>query len=726
MPIARIHPMRATFPTLTLLFLILSTPVAGCNRSDDGATEGKQTLSGVAAGCNVLLITMDTTRADRLGCYGYAAARTPALDVLAGSGVRLDQAFAQAPITLPSHTTLMTGAYPPEHGVRDNFRHALGAELPTLAETFRRHGYQTGAFVAATVLNARYGLERGFESYDDDLGERHDLRGDIVADKALAWLERLDGQPFFCWVHFFDPHAPYAPPPEYLTETQDAYDGEIAFMDAQVGRLLGWLAANGLRRETLVVAVGDHGESLGEHGYSWHALLVYDGIMRVPLLFSLPGRLPAGATRVDLAGVVDVMPTVLELFGWPIPEEVSGVSLVGALAGSELPPRTIYGETDFPFEAFGWSPLRCLIDGRWKYIRAPRAELYDRGADPGETNNIADRHADVVVRLEQQLGALESRMRQRAGTPVRIDTATLRALRSLGYVGGPVSAGAAGAGRRNPIEMVGVVEGFRKAESLLQVGRTEEALALIEPAAQRSPESFVLVELLGKAYASAGMLRVAEDTLLDALAIQPESPDTWYLLARVRQALQALPRAADACSKVLDLEPDYQPARDLLAELGHDIEQQAAQIAGLREQCKANPDSMETRIALGQLLARAGRRREALEVFRAGLRADPGDELLNNELAWLLATAPEDNLRDGQEAVRCARVACRGDLASDASAVDTLAAALAEAGLFEEAVQAAQRAAALAAEAGGSSGLDRAIRRRLKLYETQRPYRTPL
>ena len=356
----------------------LSLTVGGCQRADDVSDERPGSVPGRAVGCNVLLITMDTTRADRLGCYGWKRAWTPALDALARRGVRFEKAFAQVPITLPSHTVLLTGTYPPENGVRDNGRDALGSELPTLAEIFRQHGYRTGAFVAAAVLDSRYGLSRGFEVYNDTMAQiktsprRSQIPADLVCDRALAWLQQVEAEPFLCWVHFFDPHTPHQPPREYRVKTGDDYDGEIAFMDANVGRIVAWLTSKRLLSRTLIVAVADHGESLGEHGYKWHSLLVYDSIMRVPLLFSLPGRLPENTTCRGTARIVDIMPTVLELMGWPVSPEVTGASLVAALDGQTGPTRISYGETDYPYNSFGWSKLRCLVDGRWKYIRGPR------------------------------------------------------------------------------------------------------------------------------------------------------------------------------------------------------------------------------------------------------------------------------------------------------------------------------------------------------------------
>lgn len=544
----------------------------GCKDSKDGKSAS---ASEGAGGYNLLLITLDTTRADHIGCYGWTRAATPVLDSLARTGVKFEQAFSHAPITLPSHTSLLTGTLPPEHGVRDNGRYVLGPELPTLAEVYRQHGYKTGAFVAAGVLDSRYGLDRGFDTYDDEMprnpaGEPYrDRHGDAVCDRALTWLEQTRDKPFMCWVHFFDPHAPYVPPPAFLAKTGDPYDGEIAFVDAQIGRLMDWLKTNDLSSRTLVVAVADHGESLGDQGYLWHALLVYVSTMRVPLILSLPGRLPQGTSSPDMAGISDIMPTILDFMGWSVPDQVTGRSLLPALRGHTMPAHAIYGESDFPYNSFGWSKLRCLVNTRWKYIRAPKAELYDRLADPGETQNLTEVHPDVTQKLEADLAALEENMAVRESPVRRMDADTRQTLRSLGYVGGEPPQ-VEPANLKNPRDMVHVNTAFREAESLLGARRPKQAIALLEPAVKESPESFVLVEMLGKAYAMVGRFKEAERLLLEALVLYPDSADTYELLSITFASQSQFDKAIEACQKVLEIEPDHERGRALLEKLRAD------------------------------------------------------------------------------------------------------------------------------------------------------------
>ena len=309
---------------------------------------------------SVLLITLDTTRADRLGCYGYEPGRTPALDGLAARGVLFEQAFAQAPLTLPSHATMMTGRYPREHGLRVNGRGRLGGHHPTLASLFKERGYHTGAFVGSYALDSRFGLDRGFDVYVDDMSSEgesppFELRAGVVTDRALEWLAAGKRQPFFCWVHYFDPHDPYFPPKAFRGDDMDPYDGEIAYVDSQVRRLLDWLERSGWMRRTVVIVVGDHGESFGEHRESGHTDFLYDTNLHVPLIFAHPTLAVGGGRVGGVVEVADLFPTIVQLVGLKLPKDVLSRSLADALGGGKLEPRVAYSESLYLFSAFGWA-----------------------------------------------------------------------------------------------------------------------------------------------------------------------------------------------------------------------------------------------------------------------------------------------------------------------------------------------------------------------------------
>jgi arylsulfatase A-like enzyme len=341
---------------------------------------------------NVLLITLNTTRADRLGCYGYALALTPTLDALAAEGVLFERAYTPAPLTLPSHASIMTGLYPPKHGLLINGRGCLDESVSTLAEVVRDAGYDTGAFLGSFVLNSKFGLVRGFTEYDDDMtntdptddGLHRQRDGIWVVDAALKWLGRSRKQPFFCWVHLYDPHAPYLAHSDLFGDefAQRPYDAEIAYDDRQFARLVGFLKTRGLDSRTLVVVVGDHGEGLGEHSELRHGMTLYNSTMHVPLIFRRSNHLSAGRRISTNVSMVDVSPTILELLGLSGLRNATGRSFKPALLGELLPAIPCYGETDEPFIENGWSPQRSLTEGNWKYIKTTRQALNLRNPQP--------------------------------------------------------------------------------------------------------------------------------------------------------------------------------------------------------------------------------------------------------------------------------------------------------------------------------------------------------
>ena len=393
---------------------------------------------------NVLILTLDTTRADRLGPYGFRQADTPNLDRLAGESVLFDQTESVAPLTLPAHVSLFTGRLPFQHGVRDNGA-VLDSAQQTLAQLLHARGLRTGAFVASYVLDAQWGLDRGFDTYDghfeprrrDGSAQLDDVRrsADEVVDRALTWLDGASTAPFFAWLHFYDAHAPYDPPYDRPIRAP-GYDGAIAFMDAQLGRVLAFLDARGLRDRTVVVVVGDHGESLGEHGERRHGLFVYEAVTRVPLIIRAPGSRMRGRRVQEVVRSVDVLPTVLDLLGVEPPAALAGTSLVDRMAGrrheDDLP---AYSETMYPRYHFGWSELHALRSGRFKLIAAPRPELYDLESDPGEQHNLYETRSALARGLGSELRKLQE---AGSGKSVRaaIDPDARERLAALGYVGG--------------------------------------------------------------------------------------------------------------------------------------------------------------------------------------------------------------------------------------------------------------------------------------------------
>jgi arylsulfatase A-like enzyme len=392
---------------------------------------------------NLLVVTLDTTRADHLGAYGFQSISTPNIDGLARDGVLFLQTSAAAPLTMPAHASLYTGRFPFGHGVRDNGDSALDPGQTTLAEVLQEHGYETGAFVSSVVLASSRGLNQGFDLYKDDFslmpgGLRR--QADEVTDDALRWLARAGSSRFFAWLHFYDAHTPYHPRSPYL-ESYPArpYDAQIAFMDEQVGRVLDFLRQADLLDRTIVVVIADHGEGLGDHREAGHGIFVYDSVMRVPLIIRTPFT-GLRARNVDaVTRSVDVMPTLLDLLDLPAPDDIDGRSLVPLMTG-QLSTLNLdaYSESMYPRLRLGWSDLRALRTGSFKVIAAPRPELYDLTRDPFEEHNLFDTNralaGQMIARLREIEASVSTSRRSRAP---KTDADTLAKLASLGYVSRP-------------------------------------------------------------------------------------------------------------------------------------------------------------------------------------------------------------------------------------------------------------------------------------------------
>ena len=685
---------------------------------------------------HLLLITLDTTRADRLGCYGYTRARTPVLDGIASSGVLIEDALTPVPITLPAHASLFTSRLPPECGIHVNGEIGLAPHVPVLAEILHDRGYRTGAFVSASVLNGLFGLDRGFDLYDDDLSRAgggpdeaiQERRADAVVDAALRWLDTADAAPFFCWVHLFDPHFPYEPPATYLAPEVHPYDGEIAFMDRQIGRLVDWLDARALRAKTLIVVAGDHGESLGEHGEATHGFLVYDATLRVPLMFSWPDVLPAGRRIEGPASLVDVMPTVLEMLGVAVPQDASGRSLQPRFTGGPPAEAACYGEAGTGRHQFGWAEVRCLTTQRWKYIRAPAPELYDRRQDPRELNDIAATRPQVVAQLDEALRDMEQRMQRGAGQAVELPESVRRQIESLGYVGGARAADATDA-PRSPREMMPVFDRYCQARGMILDGDVHDGIALMAQVASATPESVIVQCELSTACSQVGQFDKALAAAEAARALAPSSPDVFYALGVAAAGRGAFDEAEAHFRLAVELRPSFAFARNnlglSLVELGRPKEaiehyqavlrtdpRRAAthynlalawirlgdhpQAIGALERCeRLEPDNIKVLYQLGRLLLREARYEDAVNRFRHGMSLAPDFAGFTNGLAWIRATCPHAELRNGSEAVRLAQATWEASDQTDAALLDTLAVAYAEGGRMKDAVAAAERALSL-------------------------------
>ena len=490
------------------------------------------TASGVAAGGrapgprgpSLVLLTLDTTRADSLGCYGGRGASTPNLDALAARGTRYARAITSSPLTFPAHCSLMTGLDPPFSGVRDNGTAILPSSLPTLASVLAARGYATAAFVSSRILDRRFGLDRGFQTYGDRmaaerLGEHGypERNAEAVTSEAITWLARRPpGRPYFLWVHYYDPHSPYSPPGEWTGASMERrYAGEVAYMDREIGRLLMALPA---RAQTFVAAVGDHGEMLGEHGERDHGLLLYRASLEVPLIVAGPG-VAAGRVVPGTVGSRALAATLLALLGADGSGFGRSLPGIGAATGEKLSAEPVYSETWLPATSYGWSPLRAASDSRWRYVLAPRPELFDFVADPAETRNLVNDRKEEAERLRSLLADVERRSAGRKAPAAAPPPEVVTALRSLGYLSG---SSPPRANNVDPKDGVAMLKEFDRANEAMVTGRPAEALPILEDLVRRSPGNVPFLSRLSDVQAVFGKSEEAVATVKEAIELNPQ------------------------------------------------------------------------------------------------------------------------------------------------------------------------------------------------------------
>jgi arylsulfatase A-like enzyme/Flp pilus assembly protein TadD len=577
-----------------------------------------------AARPNVLLITIDTLRADRIG-RGF----TPAIDDLAARGVRYTSARATAPLTLPSHTSMLTGTLPPEHGVRVNGT-PLGVR-PTLARAFADAGYRTGAFVGAYVLDRRFGLSGGFATYDDRIPRdasgaarlEAERRGDAVTSSALAWLGQTSTQPFFAWVHLYDPHAPYEPPQEYLAKVRGsatpAYDGEVAFADAQVGRLVEWLRASGRADSTIVVVAGDHGEGLGEHGEATHGMLAYDSTLRVPLIVT--GTVQQPAIVEGVASLADLAGTLLRAAGIAVPS--------GMRPGPLGKEGEAYAETKYP-ESAGWHDLAALAFDRWKVIASSTTELYDQQNDPGETRNLAGEKLPVVDGAHRRLAAL----RAVKGATAAVSADAAERLRALGYVSG--SASAPGDDAPNPASGIAAWNSFEKELTRITEGDARGALPGLTRLARAHPDAVVFQATYARALKDTGRAAQAVEIYRRLVARHPSDAAAYHDLAVAAAAAGMTGEAIRAEQASLALQPSNAAASNGLGLLLVEAGKPADAVISFERATQDDPSNAVFWANLGNARRDAGDATRAEQAYRAALDRDARSPDAANGLGVLL------------------------------------------------------------------------------------------
>lgn len=623
---------------------------------------------------HLVLVTIDTLRADRLGSYGNQGLPTPHLDRLAAEGAMAPDAMAHVPLTRPSHFSLFSGLLPTQHGIRDNVSNVRAPETPLLAEALQAAGFRTAAFVSSIVLASHTGLNRGFDTYSDEF-EREgretsfaselQRRGDETVEEAVSWLaanaEASEGR-LFAWIHLYDPHEPYDPPEPYASRyAERPYEGEIAWTDELVGRIDAALTRLDLRDETLLSVTSDHGEGMGEHREAAHGLFIYQSTLAVPLLFRGPGVKAGGRIPVT-ARTIDLLPTFLELVGVPPPTGAAlpGQSLAGALRGQDPPPAPlIYAESLEPLLHYGWSDLRSVREGKWKYIRAPRPELYDLQNDPGERRNLAAAEPSRMKALQASLdGFLAAELSASdADSPEASLPLDLREkLGALGYMGGAGGSGAADPGA-DPKDKI---DEFKLATDLMQRGLVRldhedfaGSAELFQKLLGLGVRSFELHFYLARSLLELGRHREAAVEFEQAVGFEPGYPSGWEGLADCRVVLGDLRGAVEAVRSGQESSPRDAGLRKREARLWRRLDEPEKARRAYESALPLAPDDARLRVHYGELLRDMGEVEEAIRLLREAVALDPAPASYWNSLGMVLGT--HGQLAEAETAFRRAR-----------------------------------------------------------------------
>ncbi len=657
---------------------------------------------------NVILITIDTLRADHVGCYGAQAVKTPTLDALAADGVVFERAISQVPLTWPSHAVILTGTYPFQNGVQDFTGQPLAPQFRSVAQAFKQAGYATGAVVSAFVLDRSWGLARGFDFYDDafsaetfekkDIGLVDRRAGESVAH-ALTWLKKTPRRPFFLWLHLYDPHSPYDPPEPYRTEYRDhLYDGEIAYADHELGNLMAWLKQSRLYDASLIVALSDHGESLGEHGEDEHGFFVYNATVHVPLIVKPPAGsgIRAGRRREPVETTA-VAPSLLELAG--VKDAIQKQFQAGALFPADADRKdSAYSETFYPFSSFGWSPLHALETSRFHYIDAPKPELYDVESDPGETHNIVDDQPATVAVLKeknQQLLA-HNPFTGTSSTRGNLSPDAQAKLQALGYFGfrASVTPEALAAGLADPKDKLWEFNAILKAQDAFHRNDPATAEALLAKVQEQDPKIYVVPFMLGEsairrknwpqaaeqlqrcldlnpnfdnamtglAYAlvRVGRAEEARNWLNKAVQNNPQNYRAWYQIGLLEAGTDAS-IARTAYEKAISIQPNFSPGQRALGLALFQQKKYASAATHLEKAIALGLDDAHIRNFLGICYSQTNRVSKAVREHKRAIELDPNlaEAYLNLGYDHLLLHQPKTALGEYQQACKLDKNFCK-------------------------------------------------------------------
>ncbi|MHC5093668.1 MAG: sulfatase-like hydrolase/transferase [Planctomycetota bacterium] len=680
---------------------------------------------------HVVIISMDTTRADYLSCYGYEHKTTPNIDAVAAEAVRFEHVIAPIPLTLPSHSTMMTGTIPPRHGIHDNLNYSLGDSNVTLAEMLQAKGYTTGGIISSYVLEDTFGLNQGFDTYDDEFDETitdaagAQRRGGEVSEHAIRWLDENRRDSFFLFLHYYDPHIEYTPPEPFASMFKDnLYAGEIAYADHCIGQVITKLKSLGLYDSTLLIITGDHGEGLGDHVELAHSYYIYQESIHVPLIIKLPGQHKAKTVK-DVAGLVDITPTVCSLLNLGLPEPIDGKDLSPYLwhETPESEDRYIYSESLIATK-YNASPLLAVTGNRFKYIQTARPELYDLIEDPGETRNLVDVQPQRARILQDMLGVMleESLAADTTDSKLELDDESLKKLESLGYVGGALEEDFSfDQNKADPkdtfsyhmdlMDIMGLIrkKDYDKAEKACQAFISkglevpevylhlaqiaieredeEQAIEYLKKTLALEPRTASAQKHLGTQLLEAERFDEALKHLLKASEIQPRSAEISYFIAKAYYKLGEREKAVEYATRSLD----------------------------------AEPENIEPRTSLAKTLFELGDTRSAIKEYYKVLEYDAENLKALNFLAWIQASSRDEQLRNPKEALKLAQRAAKAADYNNAEVMDTLAVAYASVGQFDQAIEKASEAIELA-ESSGEMALAQRIAKRRGLFQAGKTY----
>ena len=704
----------------------------------------------------VVLISIDTCRADYLSCYGYPLKTTPNIDAVADEGFLFRNVISPIPSTLPAHCTMLTGTIPPYHGVHDNIEYQLAESNVTLAEILSQKGLTTGGIISSAVLDTNSGINQGFNNYDDKLENPHivpgvphaEQRGKETTQKALKWLDKYKNEDFFLFLHYYDPHYNYEPPesfafkfmdldiphseqvasnyaPGYYKNQLSLYAGEIAYTDHCIGQVIKRLKELKLYDSTLIIITGDHGEMLWEHGEPAHTYFIYQPAIKVPMIFKLPGKNKSKKIET-IVGLVDIVPTVCKLLDAEIPEQVHGKDLSGHFRRNITngPDRMLFCES-LTATKFTGNSLLGVASNRWKYIQTTRPELYDLTEDPHELNNLIREDPHRARLLKDQLQEIIEQSVRRERLKIKLDTKTVKKLESLGYIAGQTEEDFTfDQSKDDPKDLIGLYLSVRKVDFLTGIEDLETAKKLCLELLEQKPELHLLYKR---------MITIADHMkdndaaiiyLNKAVEIKPDDFDSFFSLGLAFINKNELEEAKKNFERALQINPDLFDAKLWLATIYQRQKQYNQALKYLKEALILKPESAAVFDNIASIYFDQDKLNQAVEYWTKALELKPNNIKFLNSLAWIHAACDIDELHKPPYAVDLAKKACKLTEYKDPEVLDTMSVAYGAAGVFDKAVETARKAIELARSKNKNNLADR-IQARLDLYRQAKSYLDP-